>query len=73
MPTEEILSSINKEDHEVPKAIEKIIPDNPSEREIKRVAKGQGLLSMRQDGIIKIMSGVTSLEEVASVVDLNEE
>ncbi len=54
-------------------SIEKIIPDNPSEREIKRVAKGQGLLSMRQDGIIKIISGVTSLEEVASVVDLNEE
>lgn len=27
MPTEEILFSINKEDHEVPKAIEKIIPD----------------------------------------------
>jgi type II secretory ATPase GspE/PulE/Tfp pilus assembly ATPase PilB-like protein len=54
-------------------SIEKIIPDNPSEREIKKVAKTQGILSMRQDGIIKILSGVTSLEEVANVVDLNEE
>jgi type IV pilus assembly protein PilB len=54
-------------------AIEKIIPENPSEREIKQVAKTQGILSMRQDGIIKILKGVTSLEEVASVVDLNEE
>ncbi|MEX2052275.1 MAG: GspE/PulE family protein [Candidatus Paceibacterota bacterium] len=53
--------------------IEKIIPDNPSEREIKKVAKTQGILSMRQDGIIKILNGITSLEEVASVVDLNEE
>ncbi len=54
-------------------AIEKIIPDNPSEREIKRVAKTQGILSMRQDGIIKILNGITSFEEVQGVVDLNEE
>lgn len=53
-------------------AIEKIIPENPSEREIKEVAKTQGILSMRQDGIIKILKGITSLEEVASVVDLSE-
>lgn len=53
--------------------IEKIIPDNPSEREIKKVAKKQGILSMRQDGIVKIINGITSFEEVLSVVDLNEE
>jgi len=54
-------------------AIEKIIPENPSEREIKKVARAQGILSMRQDGIVKILNGITSLEEVQSVVDLNEE
>ena len=54
-------------------AIEKIMPENPSEREIKQVAKKQGILSMRQDGIVKILNGITSLEEVQSVVDLNEE
>ncbi|HPS21466.1 MAG TPA: GspE/PulE family protein [Candidatus Paceibacterota bacterium] len=54
-------------------AIEKIIPQSPSEREIKKIAKNQGILSMRQDGIIKILNGVTSFEEVQSVVDLNEE
>lgn len=53
--------------------IEKIIPENPSEREIKKVAKTQGILSMRQDGLIKILNGVTSFSEVQSVVDLNEE
>ena len=53
--------------------IEKIIPENPSEREIKKVAKTQGILSMRQDGIVKILNGITSLEEVQSVVDLIEE
>ncbi|MFZ2205702.1 MAG: GspE/PulE family protein [Minisyncoccia bacterium] len=54
-------------------AIEKIIPENPSEREIKKVARTQGILSMRQDGVVKILNGVTSLEEVQSVVDLKEE
>ena len=54
-------------------SIEKIMPTNPSEREIKRVAKTQGILSMRQDGIVKVLNGITSIEEVQSVVDLNEE
>ena len=54
-------------------AIEKIMPENPSEREIKKVASAQGILSMRQDGMVKIINGITSFEEVQSVVDLNEE
>ena len=54
-------------------AIEKIMPQNPSEREIKKTARMQGILSMRQDGVVKILNGVTSIEEVQSVVDLNEE
>ncbi|MDO8659378.1 MAG: GspE/PulE family protein [Candidatus Parcubacteria bacterium] len=53
--------------------IEKIMPENPSEREIKKVAKTQGILSMRQDGIVKILNGITSIDEVQSVVDLLEE
>lgn len=53
--------------------IEEIMPQNPSEREIKQIAKTQGILSMRQDGVIKILNGTTSYEEVLSVVDLNEE
>ncbi|MEI6581216.1 MAG: GspE/PulE family protein [bacterium] len=54
-------------------AIEKIMPENPSEREIKKVASKQGILSMRQDGMVKIINGITSFEEVQSVVDLSEE
>jgi len=53
--------------------IEKIIPENPSEREIKKAARTQGILSMRQDGVVKILNGITSFEEVQSVVDLIEE
>ena len=47
--------------------------ENPSEHEIKAVARTQGILSMRQDGIVKILNGITSIEEVQSVVDLREE
>jgi len=53
--------------------IEAIIPNNPSEREIKRIADDQGYLDMREDGILKILKGITSYSEVASVVDLYEE
>ena len=53
--------------------IEKIIPTNPSERDIKRVANKQGIFNMQEDGVVKIVAGITTLEEVESVVDLNEE
>lgn len=53
--------------------IEEIIPKNPSEREIKEVAANQGYLDMKEDGIIKVLKGITSYEEVGSVVDFYEE
>lgn len=53
--------------------LEKLIPTNPSEREIKKIGELQGTLDMKEDGVIKILTGVTSLEELASVVDLEEE
>lgn len=52
--------------------IEKIMPENPSEREIKEIASKQGILSMRQDGVVKMLNGITSFDEVVSVVDLSE-
>lgn len=55
------------------KDIEEIIPKNPSEREIKETANKQGYLDMKEDGIMKVLGGITSIEEVASVVDLKEE
>ncbi len=54
-------------------AIEKMIPENPSEREIKKVAQKQGILDMKEDGVIKALNGITSLEEVKSVVDIEED
>ncbi len=50
--------------------IEKTLITNPSEREIKEAAKGQGIPSLREDGILKVLEGITSFEEVSRVVDL---
>ncbi len=38
-----------------------------SEYDIERVAKKQGMLSMAQDGLIKALDGITSLDEVLRV------
>jgi type II secretory ATPase GspE/PulE/Tfp pilus assembly ATPase PilB-like protein len=51
-------------------AIEAILRDKPSEREIVQAAQPQNIPSMQQDGILKVLKGVTSLEELGRVVDL---
>ncbi|WKZ26289.1 MAG: GspE/PulE family protein [Candidatus Paceibacterota bacterium] len=52
--------------------VEGVIQNNPSEREIKKAAENQGLLTMAQDGIIKVFQGVTSIAELERVVELLE-
>ncbi|MES3006116.1 MAG: GspE/PulE family protein [Patescibacteria group bacterium] len=52
------------------KNIENIIRENPSEREIKEAAKPQLIIDMRQDGILKLLRGVTTFEELERVIDL---
>ncbi len=53
--------------------IEALLDTIPSEREIREVAKKQGILSMREDGIEKILAGITSFDEVERVVDMEKE
>lgn len=50
--------------------IEKILVQNPSEREIREAAAKQGIPSLREDGIIKALEGITSFEEIGKAVDL---
>jgi len=54
------------------KNIEDIIMKEPTEREIKAIADKQGTLDMREDGLVKILQGMTDFAEVGSVVDLEE-
>lgn len=50
--------------------IEQIVSSNPSEREIKEAALEQKLLTMKQDGVLKILKGITTLDELERVVDI---
>lgn len=54
-------------------AIEEIVNMNPSEREIKKAALPQGIPDMLQDGILKVLLGITSIEELRRVIDLDAE
>ncbi len=50
--------------------IEEVVVNNPSERELAKAAEDQGIPTMLQDGIIKVLQGVTSIKELARVIDL---
>jgi len=50
--------------------IEQAVIKNPSERDIREAAREQKLLTLAQDGIIKVLNGVTSMEELKRVVDI---
>jgi type IV pilus assembly protein PilB len=52
-------------------AIEAILRSKPSGREIAAAAKPQGIPTMQEDGIMKVLRGITSLEELRRVVDLD--
>jgi type IV pilus assembly protein PilB len=53
-------------------AVDYVIRNNPSENEIERAARPQGILSMQQDGILKVFTGETSLQELSRVIDVNK-
>ncbi len=48
-------------------SLAKIIRKDPSEEAFFQEAVRQGMISMRQDGILKVLEGITSLEEVLRV------
>lgn len=55
------------------KSIEDTIRRTSSEREIWLAAKPQKIRRMAQDGAVKVLQGVTALEELERVVDLHDE
>ncbi|HEY0220835.1 MAG TPA: ATPase, T2SS/T4P/T4SS family [Candidatus Paceibacterota bacterium] len=57
----------------IDETIEKVVQESPSEREISRAAKNQPILDMAEDGVIKILKGTTSLEELKRVIDIEKE
>jgi len=49
--------------------LETIINEELTEVKIKEEAKRQGMLTMKQDGILKVLQGIVSFEEVMRVVE----
>ncbi|MEX0932409.1 MAG: GspE/PulE family protein [Parcubacteria group bacterium] len=57
----------------VDQSIENVALSNPSERDIRQAALPQKLLTLEQDGVLKVLKGETSLAELERVVDLESE
>jgi len=50
-------------------ALADAILKDPSESNILKEAKAQGMITMKQDGIIKVIKGITTIEEVLRVAE----
>jgi len=50
--------------------MEELIAREPRETEITELAEERGLLNIKQDGVIKVLNGITTIEELRRVVDL---
>jgi len=47
--------------------IEQLIYSNPNEIALKELARKQGMVSMQEDGILKVLSGITDFNEIERV------
>ena len=47
--------------------IEQLIYSNPNEIALKELARKQGMVSMQEDGILKVLSGITDFKEIERV------
>jgi type IV pilus assembly protein PilB len=50
--------------------MQELILKNPTETQIKKEARRQGIVNMKQDAVLKIIKGITSLEEARRVIEL---
>jgi type IV pilus assembly protein PilB len=48
--------------------ISRLCVENATSEEIRQVAIEQGMLTLRKDGLEKVRSGLTSIEEVVRVI-----
>lgn len=53
--------------------VKEAISGDRSEEEIRQIAETQGFTTMGEDGLKKVFSGMTTLEEVHRVIDVEEE
>ena len=49
-----------------------VIENDPSEEEVEKASAVQAILTLRQDGIVKILQGITSLDELERVITIED-
>lgn len=54
---------------EMTDSLAEIILKEPSEAQIAKEAERQGMITMKQDGILKVLEGITSIEEVLRIAE----
>jgi type IV pilus assembly protein PilB len=52
----------------VSEALERLIVERKSADEIGRVARAEGMVALRQDGLQRVLQGMTSIEEISRVI-----
>lgn len=52
--------------------IERVLDSNVSARAIRDASRAQGILSMAEDGVLKVLAGITSFDELTRVVELTQ-
>ena len=52
----------------VSEAIRRLIVERKSADEVSRVATAEGMRTLREDGLEKVLQGMTSMEEIARVI-----
>ena len=57
---------------EMTNQLAEIILKEPTESKIQEEAHRQGMITMKQDGILKVLTGLTSMEEVLSAAEDKE-
>jgi type II secretory ATPase GspE/PulE/Tfp pilus assembly ATPase PilB-like protein len=53
-------------------AVTSVVEMSSNDRQIAEAAVPQGILTMKQDGIIKVLQGMTSIEELRRVIDVDQ-
>ena len=48
--------------------IERLVAERASSEDIGKVARSQGMRTLREDGMAKVAKGVTSIEEVLRII-----
>ena len=62
-------SAVKQTNHDqVPERIERLAVERASSAVIASAAREEGMQTLRQDGLAKVLAGVTSLDEVLRVV-----